>query len=287
MSESSTQHAHWSTVEVEATVEDYFEMLLKELRGESFSKAEHNRGLRKLLGGRSRGAVERKHQNISAILIELGLPYIVGYKPLRNYQDLLRDSVADRVDRSPELVALVEAEVERPADVPTVDEILRALVDRPERRGYRDTGRVRERELTRRRRPNYLLMEAANSALGAAGEQFVLNFERARLIAGDRPGLADRIEHVSLTRGDFEGFDVLSFEPTGQERLIEVKTTRYGAYTPFYVTQTELDRSREDSDRYHVHRVFGFREQPKLFTLPGPINESCQLDPAQYVARVG
>jgi hypothetical protein len=60
----------------------------------------------------------------------------------------------------------------------------------------------------------------------------VLDFERARLIAADRPRLADRVEQVSLTRGDFEGLDVLSFDTAGAEQLIAVKTTRYGAYTP-------------------------------------------------------
>jgi hypothetical protein len=33
--------------------------------------------------------------------------------------------------------------------------------------------------------------------------------------------------------------------------------------------------------------VFGFRKQPKLFTLAGPVDQSCQLDASQYVARVG
>jgi hypothetical protein len=99
------------------------------------------------------------------------------------------------------------------------------------------------------------------------------------------PGRSSRT--VSLTRGDFEGFDILSFDVAGKEQLIEVKTTRYGEYTPFYVTRNELDRSREDADRYHLYRVFGFRKQPKLFTLAGPVDQSCQLDPSQYVARVG
>jgi hypothetical protein len=189
--------------------------------------------------------------------------------------------------RTPELVSLVEAEVEQPPEPPAFDEILPALVDPPDWRERRETKRVRERQPTRYRRPNYLLMQARNSALGRAGEQFVLDFERARLIASDRPRLADRVEPVSLTRGDFEGFDILSFDSAGAEQLIEVKTTRYGAYTPFYVTRNELDRSNEDSDRYHLYRVFAFRKEPKLFRLPGPVDRSCDLDPAQYVARVG
>ena len=72
----------WSRQEVEATVRDYFDMLASELRGEPFNKAAHNRALRARLDDRTGGAVERKHQNISAVLIGLGFPYINGYKPL-------------------------------------------------------------------------------------------------------------------------------------------------------------------------------------------------------------
>ena len=64
----------WSREEVEAAVTDYFDMLAKELRGEPFNKAEHNRALQRTLDNRSSGSVERKHQNISAVLIEAGYP---------------------------------------------------------------------------------------------------------------------------------------------------------------------------------------------------------------------
>ena len=71
--------ADWSRAEVEATVTDYFAMLEAELREAAFNKTRHRNTLLRLLNKRPPGAVERKHQNISAILIELGLPYIDGY----------------------------------------------------------------------------------------------------------------------------------------------------------------------------------------------------------------
>ena len=43
-------------------------MLEAELRREAYSKAKHNRRLQ-LVIGRSRGSIEFKHQNISAVLI--------------------------------------------------------------------------------------------------------------------------------------------------------------------------------------------------------------------------
>ena len=59
----------------------------------------------------SNGAVERKFQNVSAILDEAGLPWIDGYKPLSNYQDELARAAGhdfDLVVHSPEQVALLE-----------------------------------------------------------------------------------------------------------------------------------------------------------------------------------
>jgi Protein NO VEIN, C-terminal len=287
MAESRSERRDWSLVEVEATVADYVDMLLMELRGQSFNKAERNRNLRALLDDRSRGAVELKHQNISAILIELGLPYVDGYKPRRNYQELLRDVVEDWVARMPDLIPAVQAEINRVPAVPSVDDILKVLVDAPVARGRVRQGRVRERPVTYRGHPNYLLLEARNSALGRAGEEFVLNFERARLSTEGKDRLAGRVEQVSVTRGDQEGFDVLSFTDDRTERWIEVKTTRFGAYTPFYVSRNELDVSRGRPDRYHLYRVFSFRERPQLFTMAGAVDRTCDLDPSQYVARVG
>ena len=68
-----------SPEEVDLIVADYFLMLRSELAGESYSKAGHNRALQPLLDGRSKSSVEFKHQNISAVLIGLGMPYIDGY----------------------------------------------------------------------------------------------------------------------------------------------------------------------------------------------------------------
>src|SRR5215831_4706811 len=107
-------------------------MLSKELRREPFNKAEHNRALQRLLNKRSHGAVERKHQNISAILIEAGYPYIDGYKPLGNYQQLLEDVVLDRLAAATQLQTMVATVVEQPAaEVPPIDDLLAIQVDAP------------------------------------------------------------------------------------------------------------------------------------------------------------
>ena len=281
-------HHDWSRLEVEAAVADYLAMLHGELSGAPYNKAEHRRNLAGQLHGRSDGAIERKHQNISAALIALGFAYIPGYKPLRNFQQLLFDVVADRLANDAELTTLLSRQVETPVEVPTVDDILAAMVAPPTSGSGREPaalGRVRDLTL---RHPgyDYLAREARNRSLGAAGEEFVVRFEQARLLVAGRDRLSGRVERVSETKGDGLGFDVLSFEATGTERWIEVKTTAYGMDTPFYVTRNEVAVSREARERYHLYRAFEFRKQPRLYSKKGALAEEFRLDPAVFAATV-
>ncbi len=276
----------WAREEVEATVASYVAMLQAELSGIPYNKAENRRQLLPLLNDRSEQSIEFKHANISAILIELGFPFISGYKPRSNYQELLLEVVSDRLRENPAIQGIVAADTERVAIVPTVDDILKALTDPPKPvvlkgRVNSPAGRYTVTSV------NYLEREASNRSLGLAGEEFVINFERARLIHAGAEKLASKIEHVSKEKGDGAGFDVLSFEKSGDRRLIEVKTTKYGAHTPFYISRNELEVSKGESVRYHLYRVFDFREQPQLFTLHGALSKTCTLDATNYVARVG
>ena len=134
-------------------------------------------------------------------------------------------------------------------------------------------------------RRDYLEREARNKSLGQAGELFALRFERWRLRKVGAERLADRVEHVSLTRGDGLGFDILSFDADGRERLVEVKTTAFGHTTPFFVSANEVRCARENRERYRLVRLFEFRAQPRLFELAGAIEEHCLLDPSTYTAR--
>ena len=63
--------------------------------------------------------------------IEEGFPYVDGYKPLGNYQDLLRDIAMEQVQTRPDLVATLTAQVDALPQVPEVDDILRSWVERP------------------------------------------------------------------------------------------------------------------------------------------------------------
>jgi len=278
----------WARAEVEATVADYLQMLTMELAGQRYSKTDYRRKLLRLLNGRSEGAIERKHQNISAILIELGCPYISGYKPLRNYQALLYEVVIDRLKDNDLFDRAALAAVQLPAAPPSTENFSNVTVDPPRlslsarepdalTRAWRDKTSAAKRD--------YLAREAHNVLLGQAGEEFIVNYERWRLISNCKEKLADKVEHVARTRGDGLGFDVLSYDITGKERLIEVKTTSFGKETPFFITRNEVELSRSEAELFHLYRLFDFRKEPRLFSLRGPVDQHCRLDPITFQAR--
>ena len=88
-----TAGTEWSVREIDLILADYFDMLSLELADRPYTKADRNTALQKLIG-RSRGSIEYKHQNISAALMHLGLPWIRGYKPMANFQRALLDGIA-------------------------------------------------------------------------------------------------------------------------------------------------------------------------------------------------
>lgn len=279
---------HWSEREVQEAVSDYFAMLVKELGREPYNKKQHNRDLQARLDRRTEGSIEFKHQNISAVLIEFGYPYIEGYKPARNYQKRLREVVGARLRADPSLTAATATAVAQPvAGLPDVSDWDSVLVPPP----IRDPGSAREYTTpavgtSLVRGVNYLEREARNRSLGAAGEEYVLKLEQARLRASGARKLAERIEHSSRAHGDGLGFDILSFETSGKERLIEVKTTRLGAMTPFFASANEVAVSDEVRECYHLYRLFKFEECPKLFVLPGSLRESVVLEPVVFRASL-
>lgn len=275
----------WSEAEVEAIVADYFDMLSQELRGGSFNKAEHRRALMDKLEGRSGPSVEFKHANISAVLIEMGYPYIDGYKPRSNYQGMLVDAVSNFIREHPGVSDEVGEDADRQASVPSVEDILAALEESPSLSEKDDRDLKQAPPVYNPGGVNYLEREAKNQSLGDAGEQFVINFERARLVYAGREALAERIEQVSETIGPSAGYDIRSFEVGGADRFIEAKTTKYGKITPFFVTPNELRFSKSNTAQYYLYRVFRFRATPKLFTLQGNLENKCKLRPSQYVAR--
>jgi hypothetical protein len=276
----------WSREEVEATVGDYFAMLRDELAGLPINKAQRNERLRRVLRNRSKGSVEFKHANISAVLTLHGYPYIDGYKPRFNFQALLEQVVLEYLDVHRDFFEpLMTGPLLNPTVSPDAEALDVSRVVEPPPEEMRVPQAVWSPS-ARLSRFDFVARDAANRDLGRRGEEFVLEFERKRLHDDGRRDLVQRIEWTAQTRGDGAGYDVQSFNVDGSERLIEVKTTGLGKYFPFNVTVNEVRCSQARPREFHLYRVFNFGLDARLYMLAGELSKSCHLDPTQYRAFV-
>ena len=257
----------WSQEENEAIVADYCAMLEKELRGEPVSKAAHRRNLQSVVR-RTEGAIEYKHQNISAVMMRLGQIYLLGYLPATHYQEALRPVVqkylnspqGQQLERDMYRWATDSQVVTREPALQLVKPPVQAVAEQP-------ASYVAPQQTTK----NYLLIEAMNHAIGEAGETLVLEHERKILYDSGQLDLSKKVEHVAQTRGPSAGYDILSYDRRGKEKWIDVKTTRLGIRTPFFITKNELCTSKKHSDNYWLYRIFDLTTTtatPQLYTPP-------------------
>jgi hypothetical protein len=270
----------WSNNEVELIIADYFKMLTDELAGKSINKAEHRRYLLPLLINRSAGSIEFKHQNISAVLINLGQPYIKGYKPRFNYQKLLEENVIEYLKQNHRIENLFRDFAEKKIIMPKRNVVFENFVVPPPK-----IDRVFEPTYSYHRNPikvNYLEKEQRNINLGNYGEELVFKYEKWNLIRLGKEKLADEVKWISQEEGDGAGFDILSKNLSGTDKYIEVKTTKLGKESPFFFTRNELYFSQNYVENYHLFRLFNLEKEAKMFTKNGSLDTICQYIPLTF-----
>ncbi len=304
MADQSKIGTDWTDEELDLIVADHFAMLAAEQARQPYVKAHHARALMDRIG-RTHRSVEFKHMNVSAVLTDLGLPIIRGYRPLPNIQAAIFPAIDRYLSAHPDAWAIGEASMVLPRErgrgaaagggggdhASGVGEKARGFAVDERQTGADRPGilpvsappplgpsRSRPEGLQRLvRKFDPAARDARNRVLGRLGEQHVLNHEIARLIAADRMDLAKKVEWTADVHGDGAGYDVRSFEPDGSDRLIEVKATRGGPTTDFFVTRTEREVSDERPDAWRLYRLHDLAAAPGLFILPPPLEASVRL----------
>jgi hypothetical protein len=257
----------WRDDELDAIIADYFSMLDSELSGRHYVKARHNAELMERIG-RTHRSVEFKHQNISAVLDELGLPWIPGYKPKRNYQAAIFDAIDRYLSTYPEFLT------RSPPQPFLSPEGAVPFVAPPTLANKQPLPRQLEQLL---RKFDPVERDSRNRALGRAGESFVLEVERRQLARLQRSDLSERVRWIADEDGDGAGYDILSFDASGRERLIEVKTTNGGANTPFFLSRNEYETAVARAESWRLYRVHLFAQTPRIFTISPPLLASVHL----------
>ena len=266
----------WNAQEIDLIVADYFDMLDKWLRGEPYVKSHHNAELQRRTG-RSRGSIEFKHQNISAVLDALSMPWIPGYKPMANFQHALFDCVEKFIDERAELTMAVPAN-----EMALAEHGALFIGEAPVKIERPEDSHPALARLVRKFDP--AARDERNRALGRLGEERVLTSERARLRGEGRDDLARKVKWVAQEEGDGAGYDILSFTARGEERFLEVKTTAGHMQTPFFISRNEKNFAEERPDGFRIFRLYDFAKEPKAFKIAPPLESRLILDAANYRA---
>lgn len=269
----------WSDLENDAIVADYLSMLSDELTGERYNKAAHNRSLQKMIG-RSKGSIEFKHQNISAVLKGLGEAWINGYKPAFNFQMSLVDAVARQLHQRAGWLVSSQTRLTGVSEAPGA-----IWIDTPPTLQNTPPPDELEQMQAVARKFDVAGRDERNRSLGKAGEERVLHHERAILASAGRQDLARKVRWVSQEDGDGAGYDISSFSPEGEERLIEVKTTNGWERTPFHISRNELAVADSNRDSWTLFRLWNFSREPRAFELRPPLNTHVDLTATNFQAN--
>ncbi len=258
-------------------------MLSMQIKGIPYRKSDHRRLLQAKLNQRSEGAIEFKHQNISAVLIKYRKPYISGYKPRMNYQLILEDVVLQHIEDNLSIIDDFEFFSQETKKIS-----LEAIDFNKWKTDFTMPLTFEEPEIIYNRKfvkVDYLAREQANKCLGDLGEELIINYEKWRLAKEGSPGLAKDIAWVAKDMGDGAGYDILSKNRDGSDRYIEVKTTKLGKLTPIYFTKNELQYSQANKNNYHLYRVFEYGSRVKFFDLQGSLDKMCNTEAISFMGH--
>ncbi len=128
---------------------------------------------------------------------------------------------------------------------------------------------------------DFIIQAQQKKDIGNAGEDLVIKYEKNKLRALGKTGLADRVEKVK----DGRGFDILSFNEQEKELYIEVKTTRGNENTPFDLSLNEYLFTKKEPS-YCIYRLYNYDESlnnADFFVIDNPI-DSLLLQPTSFKA---
>lgn len=269
----------WSDLENNAIVADYLSMLSDELTGKRYNKVAHNRSLQKLIG-RSKGSIEFKHQNISFVLKGLGVTWINGYKPAFNFQMSLVDAVARQLHQRAGWLVSYQTKLTGVSEAPGA-----IWIGTPPTLQNTPPPDELEQMQAVARKFDVAGRDERNRSLGKAGEERALHHERAILASAGRQDLARKLRWVSQEDGGGAGYDISSFSPEGEERLIEVKTTNGWERTPFHISRNELAVADLNRDSWTLFRLWNFSWEPRAFELRPQLNTHVDLTATSFQAN--
>lgn len=136
---------------------------------------------------------------------------------------------------------------------------------------------------------DFITKNKDNHKLGFEGELLVLSYIKNELVKIGRLDLAKKVVHTSFIEGDGAGYDIKAYKEDGSELYIEVKTTKGGINSEFFISPNELAFSDEFSNNYQLIRVYEFDSKlnsGKFYKIEGNLKDKLYLKPTQFRASI-
>lgn len=133
---------------------------------------------------------------------------------------------------------------------------------------------------------NYTEQQKFNVSLGERGEYIVMQYEKEKL---KKFSIKKKPKQVSLI-DDSLGYDIESYDETGAQIKIEVKSTNAAPKDfHFFFTANELYASKKFKESYRIYIVFKPNSSnPKIFNLGNPFMEDGKMNliPVSYKLHI-
>lgn len=140
---------------------------------------------------------------------------------------------------------------------------------------------------------DYIKENIRNLDIGERGEKLVFEMEKEKLLNAVKTGKIDSIENhlkwVSI-EDDSLGYDIISYDIDKMSPVyIEVKTTTGSGALPFYMSENELNFSKQNTKNYKLYRVYNLKKSiANYYELTGDIS-SCahvEVSPIDYLVSL-
>lgn len=133
---------------------------------------------------------------------------------------------------------------------------------------------------------DYSEQQLISQKIGDRGEELVLRNEIKKVKEwGLSDDIISQVRRVSLESDDY-GFDILSFDEDGNERYLEVKTTKQNRKNfSFILTRNEFEHAKAYGNKYSFVIVFDILNQPRIWYMENPFLQEpykVSIQPTQY-----
>lgn len=152
---------------------------------------------------------------------------------------------------------------------------------------YLGSHEYEKKNVYRSRETDYERISRNKKDIGNRGENAVLNYEKKHLNELGLPELAKKVE---LSENDAIGYDVISYNPDGTEKHIEVKTNsgQSNKLLDFYLTDNEFQIMKSDPS-YNIYYLFSIKKDPKIHVINKEVlekNKDLYLKPVLYKVAI-